>query len=231
MKKFKLSIILIISISLFTACSKPKPSAKATKVDMGGVYSYIFGTYKNADSIIATTEDGDRSKAELVNGEFMVSVRPVENAQSVELEVTKDGNKTTKNVDLPGLQPLKEYNSFKNGFNMRINEYNENAKTTFPQEPEGGTSIVSQENGVESSVNIAGENLIGLQFRSKGDANKELATCIVATAYTLDAFDDKISDAFNNMLSSKKSTKLTVNGITYKFDYNDGIYYAEIYKE
>ena len=84
---------------------------------------------------------------------------------------------------------------------------------------------------MESSVNIAGENLIGLQFRSKGDANKELATCIVATAYTLDAFDDKISDAFNNMLSSKKSTKLTVNGITYKFDYNDETYYAEIYKE
>lgn len=231
MKKFKLSILLVISISLLTACSKPKPSAKMTKVDMGGVYSYILGTYENADSIIATTEDGDQSKAELVDGEFMVSVRPVENAQSVELEVTKDGIKTTTSVDLPGLQPLKDYNSFKNGFNMRVNAYNENAKTKFPQEPEGGISIVSQENGVESSVNISGENLLGLQFRSKGDANKELATCIVATAYTLNAYDDKISDAYNNMLSSKKNTKLTINDITYKFDYNNETYYAEIYKE
>lgn len=231
MKKLVSIAILSCLIFVLSSCSKPEPNVEFNDVETTGVFSYISGTMENTKSISAIAEDGTKIKADVSGDLFSIPVRTTENEQKIKIKINGDENQIIREITIPGVPILDDYREFSGSFNMLIKNWDKNHKTVFPIMPSGGGAMtVSKEGGVEATINLSRYDLLGVQFRSNAEEKTDLGAYIVTSAYALNAYDEKINSTYINMLKSKEKTKITINGITFDFDYNNDMAYVQIYR-
>lgn len=240
MKKARL---VLLSLFLLSACSSPtvqevsQNSSTETELTVSaninsdsGIYDYIYGDNSTVTSISARTPQGNIYNGILHDGIFQIAVPSLGVDQNVKLLFSDGKKENTSEINVPSKKIIDNYPNFAKQINSFIPEINELTKTRFPENVENGIKDIAMENGVTTTINVYDGNLIGLELKTEGDANKEMATIFVAFQMAYDALNDGISDAYNNTIDTKEKNTFISKGFNFTFEYSDSTLFASIIK-
>lgn len=235
--------LLLLSLFLLSACNHA--SSNETKEDLfkkneltvstqinsdSGIYDYIYGDSLSLSSISARTSEGNIYEGVIHDGIFQIAIPSLGVDQNVKL-LFSDGEKdNSSEIIIPSKKTIDNYENFAKQINSTIPEINNLAKTRFPEDVENGVKDIALENGVTTTINVYDDNLIGLELKTDGDVNKELATIFVAFQMVYNALNDSVSDAYNNTLTTKEKNTFTSNGFLFTFEYSDSTLFASVVK-
>ena len=232
MKKTLFFISSFILVSFLSGCNQPEiTNSKIVQND--GIYNYYKGkTNEKIKKVYITTQNGNIIDGQYDGVEFMTTSPALlsEENSLVTIELSND-KKIEKNITFKKRKPIDSYKLFSEKMNLFLSSINENAKTKFPKTMNDGTSIVSNENGVITNINVQDSQVVGMNMSTKGDANQEMASIIVSFQSAYDASNNGVSEAYNNTLESKKENSFSSGGYLFTFSYNGDDLVSDIIKE